>query len=92
MVRAGDPGERRKSQRGPARAAGALRETAASQGAAGAHQEARGTDEGAHDRRRHGHRRRALLPGTIRYDTRCYFNVLSKAYVGQLNQPHGTNN
>jgi len=26
---------------------------------------------------------------TIRYDTRCYFNVRSKANVSQLNLPHG---
>jgi len=26
----------------------------------------------------------------IRYDTRCYFNVRSKADVSQLNLPHGT--
>ena len=29
---------------------------------------------------------------TIRYDTRCYFNVRSKAYISQLNLPHGTDN
>jgi len=30
-------------------------------------------------------------PGeTIRYDTRCYFNVRSKAGTSQLNLPHGT--
>ena len=29
---------------------------------------------------------------TIRYDTRCYFNVRSKADVSQLNLPHGTDN
>jgi len=29
---------------------------------------------------------------TIRYDTRCYFNVQSKAGMSQLNLPHGTNN
>ena len=28
---------------------------------------------------------------TIRYDTRCYFNVRSKADTSQLNLPHGTN-
>ena len=28
----------------------------------------------------------------IRYDTRCYFNVRSKADMSQLNLPHGTNN
>ena len=27
--------------------------------------------------------------GTIRYDTRCYFNVRSKADISQLNLPHG---
>ena len=27
---------------------------------------------------------------TIRYDTRCYFNVRSKANMSQLNLPHGT--
>jgi len=27
---------------------------------------------------------------TIRYDTRCYFNVRSKADMSQLNLPHGT--
>ena len=26
---------------------------------------------------------------TIRYDTRCYFNVRSKADISQLNLPHG---
>ena len=26
------------------------------------------------------------------YDTRCYFNVHSKADVSQLNLPHGNNN
>jgi len=29
---------------------------------------------------------------TIRYDTRCHFNVQSKADISQLNLPHGTNN
>jgi len=28
----------------------------------------------------------------IRYDTRCYFNVRSKADMSQLNLPHGTDN
>ena len=28
----------------------------------------------------------------VRYDTRCYFNVLSKADISQLNLPHGTDN
>ena len=27
----------------------------------------------------------------IRYDTRCYFNVRSKADMSQLNLPHGNN-
>ena len=57
------PGERRVAERGPSRAARALREAAAAQGGAGADQEARGTDASANDRRRHGDRRRALLPG-----------------------------
>jgi len=29
---------------------------------------------------------------TIRYDTRCYFNVRSKADISQLNLPYGTDN
>jgi len=29
---------------------------------------------------------------TIRYDTRSYFNVRSKADISQLNLPHGTDN
>jgi len=29
---------------------------------------------------------------TIRYDTRCYFNVRSNANMSQLNLPHGTDN
>jgi len=29
---------------------------------------------------------------TIRYVTRCYFNVRSKADISQLNLPHGTDN
>jgi len=29
---------------------------------------------------------------TIRYDTRCYFNMCSKADISQLNLPHGTDN
>ena len=28
----------------------------------------------------------------IRHDTRCCFNVRSKAYIGQLNLPHETKN
>ena len=28
----------------------------------------------------------------IRYDTRCYFNVRSKANMSQLNLPHGNDN
>jgi len=28
----------------------------------------------------------------IRYDTRCYFNVRSKADMSQLNLPHGADN
>ena len=59
-----NPGERRESQRRPARTAGAVREAAATQGGAGEDQEARRSDEGAHNRRINGHRRRPLLPGT----------------------------
>ena len=33
-----------------------------------------------------------LRQATIRYDTRCYFNVRSKADISQLNLPHGTDN
>ena len=33
-----------------------------------------------------------VLHITIRYDTRCYFNVRSKADISQLNLPHGTDN
>jgi len=29
---------------------------------------------------------------TIRYDTRCYFNVRSKADMSQLNLSHGNDN
>jgi len=29
------------------------------------------------------------MADTIRYDTRCYFNVRSKANVRKLNLPHG---
>jgi len=29
---------------------------------------------------------------SMRYDTRCYFNVRSKADTNQLNVPHGTDN
>jgi len=29
---------------------------------------------------------------TIRYDTRCYFNVRSKADMSQLNLQHGNDN
>jgi len=34
----------------------------------------------------------AFTRATIRYDTKCYFNVRSKADTSQLNLPHGTNN
>ena len=30
--------------------------------------------------------------GSIRYDTRCYFNVRSKADMSQLNLPYGNDN
>ena len=29
---------------------------------------------------------------STQYDTRCYFNVRSKADISQLNLPHGTDN
>jgi len=32
-----------------------------------------------------------IFSDTIRYDTRCYFNVRSKAGISQLNLPHGNN-
>ena len=38
---------------------------------------------------RRGTARRAI---SVRYDTRCYFNVRSKANMSQLNLPHGTDN
>ena len=34
----------------------------------------------------------ALLHYFISHDTRCYFNVRSKADISQLNLPHGTDN
>ena len=34
----------------------------------------------------------ASTPAFYLYDTRCYFNVRSKADISQLNLPHGTNN
>ena len=33
-----------------------------------------------------------FFPNTIRYDTRCYFNMRSKADISQLNLPRGTDN
>jgi len=41
---------------------------------------------------RHAGSFRTGMPATIRYDTRCYFNVRSKANMSQLNLPHGTDN
>ena len=35
---------------------------------------------------------RYLTPTSIRYDTRCYFNVRSKADISELNLAHGNNN
>ena len=35
---------------------------------------------------------RSLFSASSRYDTRCYFNVRSKADISQLNLPHGTDN
>jgi len=37
-------------------------------------------------------RSRGMRHIPIRYDTRCYFNVRSKADMSQLNLPHGTDN
>ena len=37
-------------------------------------------------------KRRRHLQTTLRYDTRCYFNVSSQADMSQLNLPHGTDN
>ena len=37
-------------------------------------------------------RRGPDLRNMIRYDTRCYFNVRSKANTSQLNLPLGTDN
>ena len=34
----------------------------------------------------------AAAAATIRYDTRCYFNVRSKADMSRLNLPHGDDN
>ena len=33
-----------------------------------------------------------MYDAALRYDTRCYFNVRSKADISQLNLPHGTDN
>jgi len=35
---------------------------------------------------------RLCMRAYVRYDTRCYFNVRSKADISQLNLPHGTDN
>jgi len=44
----------------------------------------------------HSHKTRCVrneeCVDTIRYDTRCDFNVRSKADISQLNLPHGTDN
>ena len=43
--------------------------------------------------RAHQHLRDTTTPHvSTRYDTRCYFNVRSKADTSQLNLPHGTDN
>ena len=42
--------------------------------------------------RRQRVRRRCIHQHTIRYDTRCYLNVRSKANMSQLNLPHETDN
>ena len=36
--------------------------------------------------------KRVSLSYYLRYDTRCYFNVRSKADMSRLNLPHETNN
>jgi len=36
--------------------------------------------------------RRTWTTDTTRYDTRCYFNVRSKADMSRLNLPHGDDN
>jgi len=33
-----------------------------------------------------------FVSSALRYDTRCYFNLCSKADMSQLNLPHGNNN
>ena len=33
-----------------------------------------------------------IKKGLLRYDTRCYFNVRSKADINLLNLPHGDDN
>ena len=38
------------------------------------------------------HKKCSGIKGSIRYDTKCYFNVRSKADISQLNLPHGTDN
>ena len=35
---------------------------------------------------------RLVYLNTTRYDTRCYFNVRSKADTSRLNLPHGNDN
>ena len=40
----------------------------------------------------HGYSFRNSLRYGAKYDTRCYFNVRSKADISQLNLPHGTDN
>jgi len=44
------------------------------------------------NRGRLGNIQTAIARGTIRYDTRCYFNVRSKADMNRLNLPHGDDN
>jgi len=55
----------------------------------GAHPSAREVYETSQSREQ---RRYPNRPTTIRYDTRCYINVRSKANMSQLNLPHGTDN
>jgi len=46
----------------------------------------------AHNRLRNGSVSIWGFTPSIRYDTRCYFNVRSKADTSQLNLPHGNDN
>jgi len=52
-----------------------------------------GSDSGHIRRMENAHfHSRIFSHDTIRYDTRCYFNVRSKADISRLNPPHGNDN